>query len=225
MPVLAVISPHPDDIELGCGGYIAKRIAQGWAVHCLVLATGDVYFRHVKRVVTEEERRQECLNGLAVLGVDPKDVLFPLSQMDTKLDTMPRAKLVSVIEAWLRTVQPEEVLFPLSSSHQDHEAVYKASVSACRPSALGPEVKLVAAYEYTGSSWGEGGGCDSGTGGLYVDVGKDMPLKIKALKQHKSQIRDGHCWSTEAMQSLARLRGMEAGVEFAEKFHVMREWR
>lgn len=225
MPTLAVISPHPDDIELGCGGYIAKRIAEGWSVRCLVLATGDVFFRHLKRVVTEEERRQESLNGLAVLGVPPENVSFPLSGWDTRLDAMPRRDLIEQMEVWLRAGNPTEVLFPLSSSHQDHEAVYKAAVSACRPSALGPSVKLIAAYEYTGSSWGEGGGCDSGTGGLYVDIGSVIHLKTAALKQHKSQIRDGHCWSTEAMQSLARLRGMEAGVEFAEKFHVMREWR
>ena len=46
---LLVISPHADDAELGCGGYMHRTAAAAGCVLNLVVAVGDVHFAHLGR--------------------------------------------------------------------------------------------------------------------------------------------------------------------------------
>ena len=160
---LMVISPHADDAELGCGGYMHRTAEAGGAVLNVVVAVGDVHFAHLGRVVTRAERIAELDRSMQVLGAERR-VLF--TEHDRYLDTMPLADLVTTIEVTISGFQPTEVLLPLPSSHQDHEATFRACVAACRPSSLARCVQLIAAYEYSATSWGAGSGAGSAVAAL-----------------------------------------------------------
>ena len=218
---LLVISPHADDAELGCGGYMFRTAAAGGAVLNLVVAVGDVHFAHLGRVVTRAERLAELERSMAVLGAESR-VLF--TGHDRFIDTMPLADLVTALEVTISGFRPAEILIPLPSSHQDHEAVYRAAVAACRPSSLTGSVQLIAAYEYSATSWGAGSAADAGRGGLYAEIGEaGLAAKLEALRCYRTQVRDDlHCWSIEAARARAKMRGLESNLDHAELFHVMR---
>ena len=218
---LLVISPHADDAELGCGGYMFRAAEAGGAILNLVVAVGDVHFAHLGRVVTRAERIAELERSMAVLGAEHR-VLF--IEHDRYLDTMPLADLVTALEVTISGFRPTEILIPLPSSHQDHEAVYRAAVAACRPSSLTGSVQLIAAYEYSATSWGAGSAADAGRGGLYAEIGEaGLEAKLAALRCYETQVRDDlHCWSIEAARARAKMRGLESNLDHAELFHVMR---
>lgn len=157
---LLVISPHADDAELGCGGYMFRTAEVSGAVLNLVVAVGDVRFAHLGRVVTRAERMAELERSMAVLRAESRVLL---TEHDRYLDIMPLADLVTALEVTISGFRPTEILMPLPSSHQDHEAVYRASVAACRPSSLTGSVQLIAAYEYSATSWGAGSAAAAAT--------------------------------------------------------------
>jgi LmbE family N-acetylglucosaminyl deacetylase len=216
---LMVVAPHADDAELGAGGYMARTIEEGGEVLVVLLAVGPVFFPHLGRVVTAEERLGEMEAALKVLGVSSCAVFA--KDTDGKLDTVPTFEVVHFLDRIQREFRPTELLIPLPSSHQDHVMAHRAAVAAARPRSGGPE--LVAAYEYPASRWGEGSSADAGRGGLYVEISPWMKQKLDALREHRTQMRpDGHCFSIAAAEALAVMRGLESGLEKAELFHVMR---
>ena len=223
MTRLLVISPHADDAELGCGGYMASLGETPTnKVHNLVVALGDVFFAGLDRVVSATEREHELVAAMVELRASV-DVLY--REHDRYLDTLPLARIINDIEVVIADFQPTEILIPLPSSHQDHDVVHRACVAACRPSSLTRSVETIAAYEYPATSWGAGSTADAGRGGMYVEIGKrGLDAKLEALAKHRSQIRpDGHCWSLEAARAMATLRGLESGLDYAELFFVMRQ--
>lgn len=62
--------PHPDDVELGCGGTLAKMIAQGHKVGILDLTQGELGTRG-----TPQLRLQEAQNAADILGVHCRENL------------------------------------------------------------------------------------------------------------------------------------------------------
>jgi len=218
--VIVAISPHPDDTELGVAGYLARKINEGAEVHNVVVTVGDVFFRHLDRVVTADERMQECHAAGHLLGFKSVECLFP--GKDTILDFFPIVEIIQAIDRICDRLQPSEVLIPLPSSHQDHEVVYRACLAAVRPSAT-RSVRLIAAYEYPATGWGPGMPLLATGGGMYVDVTDWIKTKENALLCYESQMRDrDNCFSVDAVRAMARMRGLECGVHYAELLHVMR---
>ena len=63
-PFILAIGAHPDDVELGCGGTIAKHVAQGHQVAILDLTRGEMGTRG-----TREIRAKEALAAAHILGL------------------------------------------------------------------------------------------------------------------------------------------------------------
>ena len=100
---------------------------------------------------------------------------------------MPLADPVTAIEVTISGFRPTEILIPLPSSHQDHEAVYRAAVAACRPSSLTRSAQLIAAYEYSATSWGARSAADAGRGGLQSAFRVTGDEEGKAIGAQRSQ--------------------------------------
>ncbi|HXV27730.1 MAG TPA: PIG-L family deacetylase, partial [bacterium] len=107
--------------------------------------------------------------------------------------------------------------------NQDHEAVFRAGFTACRPSL--PEVKpfqkIVLSCEYPAISWSLER--EKFHPNLYVDITDYLHLKLKSLSCYKSQVRSSlHHGSLENVEWVARVRGREVSVDAAEAFMVHR---
>jgi len=108
------IGPHPDDVELCCGGIVATLSARGYRVGVLDLTRGELASNG-----TVEQRAEEAAAAATILGLAERHNLgLPDGGIDPRSESQVRA-LVDV----LRTLRPEIVLSPpLAARHPDHEA-------------------------------------------------------------------------------------------------------
>ncbi|RQP14648.1 MAG: bacillithiol biosynthesis deacetylase BshB1, partial [Parapedobacter sp.] len=67
---ILVITVHPDDAELGCGGTLAKQVAMGRKVGIVDLTRGELGTRG-----TPEIRKAEAENAAAILGLSVRENL------------------------------------------------------------------------------------------------------------------------------------------------------
>ncbi len=126
LDILAV-GAHPDDVELGCGGCLAKEISRGKKVGILDLTRGESSTRGIA-----ETRLQEAQKAAEVLGVSVRE---NLGLPDAFLENSPafQLQLIPVI----RKYRPEVVLLnALADRHPDHGKAGKLTSDACFLSGL-----------------------------------------------------------------------------------------
>lgn len=220
MTKLLVLSPHCDDETISCGGYIARTIAEGGEVLVVIASVSEIEFLH-KGIVSIEYRINELEQALEKLGGCEFELLT--TGYESNLHQYSMGKLVASMDKIQNNFCPDEVLIPLPSCHQDHVFMHTACVATTRPSRYKHQPKLIAAYEYPLTNWGEGADANASKGGMYVDVTEFWPQKVEALECYESQMRGNHdLISTPGCEVLAKMRGLEIGVEYAELFHIMR---
>lgn len=223
-----VVAPHADDEAIGCGGLILKAVSQGAQVSILVVSVGDlVRVGDGGEKRTGTERVDEVERVRQFYKAHDAEVVMTDEHRHMRLDSIPRRDLVAVLEREARLsiqkVKPHLVLLPAPSYNQDHEAVCRAGITACRPHdpralAVPPAVWL---YEYPPNSW-----ClphERFVPNIYVDITEHLQGKIDSYLLYESQARSGmHQNSPENIKTLALLRGKEVGVEAAEAYQALR---
>jgi len=225
---LLIIAPHADDEILGCYGLIKKVKNLGGKVYIQILTMGG-YKRIGSSFVTKKKWHQEFLKASNHLKIDGHDIMFYEDDFHY-LDEIPRRDLINYLETKssipLFKIKPTIVALPtIFSSHQDHTQTYKAVISTLRiqPQKNFNSPKLIISYEspeyYFWSPYIEFGKFSPN---FFLELSKtDIKNKINALSIYQSQLakgkRDG-----KKVKALATIRGSEAGVAFAEAFHVHR---
>ena len=222
-----VIAAHPDDIEFGCAGTVARWIDAGTDVAYVLCTSGDVGIADetLTRAQAGAIREAEQRAAAEIVGV--KEVVF-LREPDGMLEnTMAlRKKLVREI----RRFKPEVVLafdptvfFPSDDyiNHPDHRAVGAAAIDAVFPAAGQPHLFQELAAEGLMAhkvrkvyiiNFGA-------TGNVFVNITDTMDRKIEALRAHASQMGD---WDPTPMVrewSADAAKGKE--MEYAESFRVI----
>lgn len=121
---ILALGAHPDDVEFGCGGILAKAAAQG---HSILIA--DLTIGEKATNGTPETRRQEGRAAAKVIGAERVVLDFVDCEIfDTYHN---RLKLVSLI----RTSKPRLILAPMwkgEQNHPDHLACGLIARYACR---------------------------------------------------------------------------------------------
>ncbi|MEM5566343.1 bacillithiol biosynthesis deacetylase BshB1 [Psychroserpens sp. AS72] len=118
---------HPDDIELGCGGTVAKEVANGKKVGLVDLTGGELGTRG-----TEQTRSQEANDAAKILGVEVRENLgfadgFFVNDKEHQLE----------IIKMIRKYKPEIVLCnAIEDRHIDHGKGSKLVSDACFLSGL-----------------------------------------------------------------------------------------
>lgn len=191
--VLAVGS-HPDDIELGCGGALAKHVARGDRVIMLVITTGQAGPGDVAARTREQEA------AAATLGAELRWGGLPDGSVSAH-----ELALVHTIE---RVIREEEVdvvyTHGLQDTHQDHRAVALATLGAAR------HCKRVLCYDSPSSY--------HFVPSVFVDITEAFDKKVSALRCHASQVEHSAMASTSLVATQAGYRGFQARVEHAEGF-------
>jgi LmbE family N-acetylglucosaminyl deacetylase len=216
-----VIAPHADDEVLGCGGTIARRVSEGHEVHVVVASLGDVSRPDGSLKVRAPVRRSELEESCRRLGVASHEVLF--EDLENRLDTLPRVEILSQLDRLLERRHWDEVFFPGPACHQDHEVVRSVSIAALRQRPGRKRERLSAQYEYPQSTWSNG---PDDSGMRYVSLGRHLETKLFALAAYASQaVPEPEPLSIGGVRRLALLRGVEVGVESAERFRILREFQ
>lgn len=216
------IGAHPDDVELGCGGTIAKLITQGKKVAIIDLTQGELGTRG-----THETRALEAKNAAEILGISGRENLnmkdgFLVNSEDYQL---------RIIKA-IRKYQPEIVFCnAIDDRHPDHAKAAKLVSDACFLSGL---IKIETEYQgYQQESWRPKQvfhyiQWKNIKPDFVVDISGFLEKKIEACLAYATQFYDPN--STEPMTPIATKDFLESltyraqdlgrlsGVDYAEGF-------
>lgn len=225
MNVLAV-GAHPDDLEILCGGTLARYAAEGHAVTMCHVASGnrgglgERSSEELAAVRADEARQAAALIGAAhaTLGVPDGEV--------SAADPGQRAAMVDVV----REARPDVIVTHATTDYaSDHNETFQlvldgsllASIPLFRterePTAGAPPIfhmDTVAGLDFTPTE--------------YVDISATIEVKLDMLRRHESQLdwlgaHDDHD-VVEATRTLGRLRGQQCGVAYAEGFRPCLKW-
>ncbi len=208
LDILAV-SPHPDDVELCCGGLIAKMSGKKHRVGIIDLTKGELGTEG-----TAEIRLKEADSAAGILGVQIRE---NMDFGDCKVgSSFEEAKSLANV---IRQHRPSLMLAPYGDDHHpDHsasrrltdKAVFLAGLVKVKTDHRAHDVGTVAYYMLHKSF------CPS----FIVDVTKDYAKKLKAIKAYQSQM--GLMLGVEGLLKSIELRdatyGSRIGVEHGEPF-------
>lgn len=219
---ILAIGAHPDDVELGCGGTIAKLISEGKKVAIVDLTQGELGTRG-----TNITRAEESANASQILGISSRE---NLKMKDGFLQNSEEYQLHIV--RMVRKYQPEIVLSnAIEDRHPDHAKASKLVSDSCFLSGLIKiETKLDGENQkpwrpkqiFNYIQW------KNLTPDFVVDISSHMDKKIEACLAYKTQFYDPN--STEPMTPIATKDFLESltyraqdlgrlsGVEYAEGF-------
>jgi LmbE family N-acetylglucosaminyl deacetylase len=216
---ILVIVAHADDEVLGCGGTIARHVAEGDAVYIIFMADGVGSRGNAQSA--ELQRRNEARDAaLKILGVTEWHVLdFP----DNRMDSVPLLEVVQALEPIVSKIQPERVYTHHHGDlNVDHRVTHQAVLTACRP-LPGSSVREILVFEVISSTEWATPGLAPLIPNAFVDISEYLPKKLEALAAYELEMRAApHSRSVGHVESLARHRGNSVGVEAAEGFEVVR---
>ena len=222
---ILVIAAHPDDEVLGCGGAMARFVTEGCEVYTLILGEG-VTSRDKERDRAERENeitelRKQAENANNILGVKK---VYAFDFPDNRFDSIPLLDIIKTIEKIKGDVQPDCVF----THHQgdlniDHQITFKAVVTACRP-VKDESVKEIYSFEIPSSTeWNAPSSLTYFMPDYFVDVSKNLKVKINALKEYETELREfSHPRSLKAVELNAKQWGVKMGFEAAEAFKTIR---
>lgn len=210
---ILVIAPHADDEVLGCGGYLLHQRDLGAEIRIIIAAIGGS-----KKIASFSERLKEFRSVCDALHAEGK-YLYP--NKDAILETELSFDITSRLDAEIDDFKPNEIFVNCLSRHQDHIRLYHCAMASLRLRE-GYKPDFVALYEYPFST----DSFDLPNGGkAYHDISDNINEKIKLYYLYSSQIRKAPSPLNEkGIKSLASVRGMEAGVEFAELFYIQKTY-
>lgn len=196
---------HPDDLEIGMGGTLAKLARLGYDVN-LVIATLPNFVKSD----TKEQRRIEATMSAKTLGCKSPQFL-DLSPDEITIGR----KFVTMIDDIINKHKPEAVFTQwIGDSHQDHQALTRAVIAASRDS------NNLFMYETTIP-----GGLTENAfrPQLYIDITETLEVKSNALDCFHSQKnnRCGNLW-IDAVVGRCSYRGYQMNVKYAEAFEVIK---
>ncbi len=222
MNTILVVAAHPDDEALGCGGTIAKRVAEGDEVHLLFVADG-VGARGGDAASASNQRQRACDSAAEILSVSSISHLgFP----DNKLDSVPLLDVIQRIEQKLAEILPSVVYTHHPGDlNVDHRLTCEAVMTACRP-LPGSSVNEIYFFEVISSSEWSLPGAEVFSPNVFEDITGYLETKMKALEAYAEEMRPApHSRSYEHLRSLALHRGHSVGFDAAEAFVLARQRR
>ncbi len=197
MNILA-IGAHPDDIEYGCGGALAKLTRLGHNVYLLVMTKGEVGVGGRPSVRAKEQIRSGKILGIKKLFWGGyKDTRIPLGK-----------ELITRIERAVKAVKPTFIFVVYGDdTHQDHRVVAQATNTATRytKNVLFYEVPSTQNFQPT----------------VFIDIHGVLNTKLAALKAHASQVtatKIKDLTILDSARSNAIFRGIQGRVKYAEAF-------
>lgn len=208
MKILAV-GAHLDDIELACGGTLAKAVDHNHQVKMIVMSESG-YTNYDGRVMrTAQTAVEEGRKAAQILGVNDIEIL----DFDSK-DIPYHYNVIEILDEKIQAYEPD-VIFThwVFDTHQSHEGVAKSTITAAR------RHNNIYMYE---PIYPAGRSYVAFRPQMYIDIGGYEEQKLEALRMHKTEYKKfGKQW-IEGTKARSSYRGYEMGREYAEAFEIVR---
>jgi LmbE family N-acetylglucosaminyl deacetylase len=201
------IGAHFDDVELGCGGALARHAAKGDNVYVYVATVSGFANQYNMTVRSNEIAHAEAQQAMKILGAkelicgkfQTLEVEFVDALNVEILKIVAERKIDKVFTHWVGDI------------HHDHQAVGRASLHGCR------HVPRLLMYR---SNWYHS--THEFRGNFYVDITEYWPKKEAAIRAHASELeRVGNKWIS-FFQNEAQNAGQRIGVRYAEVYEVVK---
>jgi len=189
---------HPDDLEVGAGGLLARLSAEGAEITLAIVSIPTL----------TEQRKAEALAAAEVIDAN----LFVIYEdKPCRVEDIAMHELVRRFDQIIGDVRPDLVITHSANDlHWDHGLVNRATVSALRrtPCDL---LAYLSSPEMNAQS--------RSLGNCFADISQYVEAKLEAIACHKSQLAK---LDLESSRDLARAMGRISGHEYAECYEVLR---
>ena len=199
-----ILSPHTDDGEFGCGATITKLIEDGSEVYYAAFSACEqsVLPEFPKDILTKEVKA-----ATQILGIKPENLI--LFKYDVRTFNYHRQAILDDIIKLKNEIQPDLVFTPsVNDIHQDHATISNEAVRAFK-------FTSILCYELPWNNFNFTTTC------FFKLTEHHVRNKVNALKEYKSQAHRSYA-DEDFIRSLARIRGVQIGAQYAEVFEMVR---
>lgn len=223
MRVLAV-GAHPDDLEILCAGTLVRYVREGHEVVMCNVASGDKGSASRTSEEIAEIRLEESRRAAALAGAEHRT----LGLSDTTIQAADESQRLVMVEL-LRQVRPDIVITHYPDDYMgDHREVSKLVLDTTMTATLplleteSPALDRVPPLFYMDTL--------AGLGFVpieYVDITESVEVKLEMLAAHASQcefLAEDDVSIVDEVRAVARFRGIQAGVRYAEGFAQALVW-
>ena len=197
------LSPHTDDVELGCGATISKLSSKN--VNLFYLAFSDCK-ESLNKKYEKNTLRIESFKSSKYLGFKEKNIRVLNYKVRNFLD-----KRQNILDEMIKVKNEfkPNIVFTTSASdvHQDHQVIYHESLRA---------FKFLTVFSYE-LPWND----KAFKPNFFVELPKKyINKKIQSLKYYKSQSKKSY-FNSEYLMSHAIFRGVQNDSKYAEAFKIV----
>jgi LmbE family N-acetylglucosaminyl deacetylase len=211
---ILIFAPHNDDEVLGAGGTLSRFADQGNDVFVCEVTSGE-------NKVIVDKIKSEALKAHAIIGV--KQTFF-LDLPVVAINQVPVSEMNEKMLEIVKIVDPEIAFIPHKGDiHTDHVEVAKSAMVALRPVSA-PNLKTIYAYEtLSETEWNIPSVENVFIPNVWSDISNYLDIKLQAMNCYQTQIKEfPHPRSLEAIEALAKYRGSNICVKYAESFMLIR---
>jgi LmbE family N-acetylglucosaminyl deacetylase len=204
---ILAIGAHFDDVELGCGGALARHTERGDDVYVYVATESGFSNQHEEVVRGNEMALAEAQAAMKTLGVKEM-ICGHFSTLEVEFVDLLNIEIIKIVEE-----KKIDLVYAhwVSDIHHDHQAVAKASLHSCRHV---PRLLMYRSNWYHSTS--------DFRGNFYVDITEQWQTKENAIRAHASEMeRTGNRW-IKFFRNEAENAGQRIGVSYAEVFELVK---
>lgn len=199
-----ILSPHTDDAELGCGGFISKLKFKGCELFYVAFSNCD---ESLPYGFPSKTLLKECFKSTNQIGIKKKNVRildYPVRKFDKH-----RQEILEILIKLKNKISPDLILTPCSSDiHQDHLVIHNETIRAFKRN-------TILGYELP---WN----CLKSNSTFHVSLSnKNVIQKIESLKCYISQKKKIY-FDEKVIKSQLRLNGSFVNQDYAEKFEPIK---
>lgn len=210
MKKILLLSAHTDDVEMGCGGSVARFIEEGNDIYSVAFSIAE---KSLPAGLPKDTLLYEAKASAEILGIKSQNLLiykYPVREFPKF-----RQEILEDLVGLNKRIQPDLVLLPSRhDSHQDHHTI---AMEGCRA------FKSISVLSYE-IVWNNV--FFEATSFIFLKE-RHVKKKLDALKCYKSQVlRLKQLGKTPIdsrhVKALMEVRGSQIGADYAEAFNVVR---
>lgn len=201
-----ILSPHTDDAELGCGATISRLVEEGNSVWVAIFSLCD---KSLPKGFLPGTLKTESTNSLTSLGIKKENIIY--YDYEVRVFDYHRQEILENIVSLKKNISPELVFIPsVDDYHQDHKTIADEGIRCFKNNCS------ILSYELIWNNTGFKNQL------YYVLDERHIEAKVKALEFYETQ--SGRTYtSNDFIRSLAKVRGVQNGVKYAEAYEVIRK--
>lgn len=214
-----VVTPHPDDETLGCGGTLLLLKNKGYKINWLIITGISEEYGFSNEKVSS--RNDEINKIVKRYGFEK---VIKLGIQPSRVDEVSKGELVGKISTAFNEIKPNIIFVPFNNDvHTDHKLIAEATIS-CTKWFRYPFIENVLYYEtISETDFNIDSTASRFNPNVYVDISNYLEEKMNIMHIYESEIEEfPFPRSEKAIRSLAYLRGSQSGSEAAEAFELLR---